>query len=81
VASDIPVHREAAALAAGGGVGFVDPHCSPLQLADAIEEAAGLSLPAGATLRIPSEQAAVDNLLAIYGSLAPTRMLAVAEER
>jgi 1,2-diacylglycerol 3-alpha-glucosyltransferase len=81
VASDVPVHREAAALAAGGGVGFVDPHCSPLQLADAIADAAGRSLPADATLRIPSAQAAVDKLLAIYGSLAPTRMLAVAEER
>jgi glycosyltransferase involved in cell wall biosynthesis len=86
VASEVPVHREAAALAAGGGVGFVDPYCSPLQLADAIADVAGRSLPAAATLQIPSAQAAVDKLLAIYGSLsrlhvAPSRMLAGAEER
>jgi glycosyltransferase involved in cell wall biosynthesis len=86
VASDVPVHREAAAFTAGAGVRFVDPHCSPLQLADAIADVAERPLPASATLKIPSAAGVVESMLALYGSLgrfqaAPSRTFAVAEER
>lgn len=43
VASDLPVHR-AAAERVGGGVIFVSPRCSPLDVADAITEASQLSV-------------------------------------
>jgi len=40
VAADVPVHREAAAVAGHLGVSLVEPECSPLELADAIEAVA-----------------------------------------
>ena len=40
VASDIPAHREAASYTAGEGVTFVSPEGSPLEVADAIAQAA-----------------------------------------
>jgi glycosyltransferase involved in cell wall biosynthesis len=43
VASDLPVHRHAAERV-GGGVIFVTPRCSPLDVADAIAEASQFSV-------------------------------------
>jgi glycosyltransferase involved in cell wall biosynthesis len=44
VASDIPIHREAARRPGGGHVMFVPADTSPLDIADAIKEAAGVSV-------------------------------------
>jgi glycosyltransferase involved in cell wall biosynthesis len=66
VASDIPAHREAASYADGTGVRFVPPAGSPLEIADAIVEAATLSVPTTARLRLPTWDAVVDTTLALY---------------
>ena len=71
VASDLPVNREAAESPGGGHVIFVSADASPLDVADAIEEAAGVSiLPAapGAGLA-PSWQSAVDSTWLLYRQL------------
>ena len=44
VASDLPINREAAERPGGGHVIFVPADASPLHVADAIEEAAGVSV-------------------------------------
>ena len=74
VASDVPVHIEAASFAAGRGLRYVEPHCSPLQLADAIADVAERRVPRSATLQIPSAQSVVENMLAVYGSLGRSSM-------
>ena len=66
VASDIPAHREAASYADGVGVKFVPPAGSPLEIADAIVEAATFSVPVTARLRLPTWDAVVDMTLALY---------------
>ena len=70
VASDAPIHREAASVAGGDAVRFVDAHCSPLQLADAITDVAERRLPASAALTTPSAATVVDSMLGLYGSLS-----------
>jgi len=66
VASDIPAHREAASYAGGAGVKFVPPAGSPLDVADALVEAAAFTVPASARLRLPTWDAVVDETLALY---------------
>jgi glycosyltransferase involved in cell wall biosynthesis len=66
VASDIPAHREAASYADCGGVRFVPPAGSPLEIADAICEAATLSVPPAAQMRLPTWDSVVDKTLALY---------------
>jgi glycosyltransferase involved in cell wall biosynthesis len=66
VASDISAHREAASYADGVGVRFVPPAGSPLEVADAIVEAATLSVPPTVRARLPTWDAAVDRTLALY---------------
>jgi glycosyltransferase involved in cell wall biosynthesis len=69
VASNVQAHREAAELTAGSGVRFVEPECSPLELADAIAEVAEAGLPADAGLKIPSPRSVATSMLGLYGSL------------
>jgi glycosyltransferase involved in cell wall biosynthesis len=72
VASDVPVHREAAAVAGQPGVSFVEPECSPLELADAIGAVAETNVPPPARLGIPSGEAAAETMLTLYRSLTST---------
>jgi glycosyltransferase involved in cell wall biosynthesis len=65
VASDIPVHREAASHA-GAGVTFVSPAGSPLDVADQISEAAGLRVPPQLRLELPTWDETVERTLAVY---------------
>jgi glycosyltransferase involved in cell wall biosynthesis len=72
VASDTPVHREAAAGADDSRVIFVSPEGSPLEVADAISEAAGLGLrPAAQEWHVPvrSWDSVVDRTLELYEGL------------
>jgi glycosyltransferase involved in cell wall biosynthesis len=69
VASDVPVHREAAASADNGGLRLVAPECSPLELADAIAAVAGANVPPVAGLGIPSPDSAVESMLELYRGL------------
>jgi glycosyltransferase involved in cell wall biosynthesis len=69
VASDVAVHREAAATADQAGLRLVAPECSPLELADAIAAVAELDPASGERLRIPSGDAVAEDLLAVYRSL------------
>jgi glycosyltransferase involved in cell wall biosynthesis len=69
VASDVPVHREAASFTAAAGVRLVSPRCSPLQLSDAIAGAAETRVPHSARQAIPSAEALVEKLLPLYRSL------------
>jgi glycosyltransferase involved in cell wall biosynthesis len=66
VASDIPVHREAASYVDGPGVTFVSPAGSPLEIADAICEAARLHVSPATRLRLPTWDGVVDQTLDIY---------------
>jgi glycosyltransferase involved in cell wall biosynthesis len=66
VASDIPIHREAASYGDGIGVKFVSPAGSPLDIADGIYEAAELSVPLGVRLRLPTWDDVVDRTLSLY---------------
>jgi glycosyltransferase involved in cell wall biosynthesis len=66
VASDIPAHREAASYADAAGVKFVPPTGSPLEIADAICEAASLSVPPATRMRLPTWDAVVDKTLDLY---------------
>jgi glycosyltransferase involved in cell wall biosynthesis len=68
VASDIPVHREAASRVDGAGVIFVSPEGSPLEVADAIAEAGGINV--RPTVPILSWDAVVDSTLTLYEGLA-----------
>ena len=67
VASDVPVHREAASLAAG--VTLVSPQCSPLQLADAIARVSETSVPLRVRDAIPAAESLATKLLPLYHSL------------
>ena len=67
VASNIPVHWEAASHADGEGVKFLPPASSPLAVADAIREAAELDVPRAAPSRAPGPDELVERMLAIYG--------------
>ena len=70
VASDVDVHREAvAAAAAEARVRFVEPDCSPLELADAIADLAGAGAALGEAPAIPSEASVAGSMLALYRSL------------
>jgi glycosyltransferase involved in cell wall biosynthesis len=69
VASDTATHREAASLVGGAGVQFVSPESSPLQLADAVAHAAEEDVSSAAQVLIPSDQAAAEDVLAVYRSL------------
>jgi glycosyltransferase involved in cell wall biosynthesis len=65
VASDIPAHREAAEHVGDGGVTFVSPEGSPLEVADAIRSA--LDAPTPPLIRpLPSWEDVVDRTLAVY---------------
>jgi glycosyltransferase involved in cell wall biosynthesis len=77
VASDTAAHREAAAYAGGAGVKFVPPAGSPLEVADAIEEAAELTVPPTARMHLPTWDVMVEKTLALYeaamlGRVRPT---------
>jgi glycosyltransferase involved in cell wall biosynthesis len=70
VASDIDVHRETvAATAAEARVRFVEPDCSPLELADAIADLAGAGATPGDAPEIPSEAGVAESMVALYRSL------------
>jgi glycosyltransferase involved in cell wall biosynthesis len=66
VASDIPAHREAAAYARGAGVKLVPSTGSPLEVADAICEAATLQVAPEARMGLPTWDAVVDETLTLY---------------
>jgi glycosyltransferase involved in cell wall biosynthesis len=66
VASDIPAHREAASYADVAAVKFVPPAGSPLDIADAIVEAAKLSVRPTARMPLPTWDAVIDTTLALY---------------
>jgi glycosyltransferase involved in cell wall biosynthesis len=75
VASDVPIHREAAERPGGGHVIFVAPNGSPLDVADAIDEAARVSvLPSagGLAFSAPSWESVVDSTSMLYGQLLGT---------
>jgi glycosyltransferase involved in cell wall biosynthesis len=76
VASDIPVHREVASYAAGPGVMLVSPDGSPLEVAYAIAQAAGVSVPRAVAANIPSWQAVVRGTLGVYEALSVSCRLA-----
>jgi glycosyltransferase involved in cell wall biosynthesis len=81
VASDIPVHREAASEVDGARVIFVSPEGSPLEVADAISEAAGLGVRPQAEmarLAVPSWDSVVSRMLDLYETLIPGGPPAVA---
>jgi glycosyltransferase involved in cell wall biosynthesis len=69
VASDIEVHREAAARVPGAPVLYVPHETSPLRIADAICEACRLRAPAAAILAIPSWDAVAEGACALYEEL------------
>lgn len=69
VASDLPVHRRAAQRVGGGTVIFLPPRGSPLDVADAIEEAARLRVLPNPALRessAPSWESVVDATWELY---------------
>ncbi len=70
VASDVPVHREAASCVAEAGMRLVASECSPLQLSDAIATVAEERVPAQTQAMIPRTAAVVETLLPLYRSLA-----------
>jgi glycosyltransferase involved in cell wall biosynthesis len=66
VASDIAVHREAAADVGGAGVKFVAPIGSPLEVADAIHDGAAPSTPRTLRHQPPSWDDTVERILVAY---------------
>jgi phosphatidylinositol alpha-mannosyltransferase len=73
VASDIPAHREAAADVDGDRVIYVSPEGSPLEVADAISQAAGLAVwPTTQEWNLPARSwdSVVDRTLELYEALA-----------
>jgi glycosyltransferase involved in cell wall biosynthesis len=66
VASDIPVHREAAESAGGAGAVFVSPEGSPLEVADAISTALRLRWVPPAPGGVPSWDDVADATLTFY---------------
>jgi glycosyltransferase involved in cell wall biosynthesis len=76
VASDLPVNRQAAASPGSGHVVFVSAKGSPLDVADAIEEAARVTaLPNGKVHPIPvdSSEQAIESTWALYQELVDGR--------
>jgi glycosyltransferase involved in cell wall biosynthesis len=73
VASDTPVHREAASLVPGAPVLFVPGETSPLRIADAICEARRMRTPSSAAGAIPSWDAVVDGTCVLYEDLLADR--------
>ena len=69
VASDIPVHREAASRVNGAGVIFVSPEGSPLEVADAISEAGATRVQSAVPVPMLSWDAVVDSTLTLYEGL------------
>jgi glycosyltransferase involved in cell wall biosynthesis len=69
VASDIPAHREAASYVDADGVIFVSPEGSPLEVADAIADAARLRLHSVAHASAFGWDAVVDRTLGLYERL------------
>jgi glycosyltransferase involved in cell wall biosynthesis len=71
VASDLPVNRQAVESPGGGHAIFVSADASPLDVADAIEEAAGVSVLHGApgAALVPSWQSVVDSTWLLYRQL------------
>jgi glycosyltransferase involved in cell wall biosynthesis len=69
VASDLPAHRRAAEAVGGGSVIFITPKGSPLDVVDAIEEAARLPVISNPALRsssAPSWESLVDATWDLY---------------
>jgi glycosyltransferase involved in cell wall biosynthesis len=66
VASDIAVHREAAWYLGDSRVKLVSPYGSPLEIADAVAEAAGLRMPPGMPPTGWTWDEVVDETLVIY---------------
>jgi glycosyltransferase involved in cell wall biosynthesis len=66
VATDNPIHREAASYVGGAGVTFVSPEGSPLEVADAISHAVETRVPAAARPGIPTWDATIDRTSALY---------------
>jgi glycosyltransferase involved in cell wall biosynthesis len=76
VASDLPTNRQAAKSPGTGHVIFVSPKGSPLDVADAIEEAARLTLlPNGKVHPVPADTSAlvVESTWALYRELIDGR--------
>jgi glycosyltransferase involved in cell wall biosynthesis len=69
VATDIPVHREAAAFVPGAPIVFVPSEPSPLRIADAVLEASGMSTASSAALALPCWDTVVDSTCALYEEL------------
>jgi glycosyltransferase involved in cell wall biosynthesis len=69
VASDTPIHREAASYLDDRGVIFVSPEGSPLEVADAISEAVRLRVPLTLPPPIPCWDAVVEASMALYEGL------------
>jgi glycosyltransferase involved in cell wall biosynthesis len=72
VASDLPIHRQAAARSGGGPVIFVAPKGSPLDVADAIEEAARISVLSTArsvSFAAPSWESVIESTWALYDTV------------
>jgi glycosyltransferase involved in cell wall biosynthesis len=72
VASDIPVHREAAARVGANGAIFVTPEGSPLEVADALELALRPRSLVAAPATLPSWDGVADAMLRLYGARPPT---------
>jgi glycosyltransferase involved in cell wall biosynthesis len=79
VASNIPVHHEAASQGAGAGVTFISPDGSPLEVVDGIEEAASTGVNSAGRTDLHPWEAAVDSILSLYERLIPQRRPAVAQ--
>ena len=69
VASDTPVHHEAASYGDGAGVRFVSPEGSPLEVSDAISRAPEAFVPSTALMSIHSWSDVVDRTLTSYEAL------------
>ncbi|MBV9803346.1 MAG: glycosyltransferase, partial [Solirubrobacterales bacterium] len=77
VASDVPAHRQAAGQPGVGPVVFVAPRGSPLDVADAIEEAARLPTSSSAALLAsasPSWESVIDATWRLYARLVGDRV-------
>ena len=66
VASDTPVHREAASYGDSAGVIFVSPEGSPLEVSDAISRASEMFVESAAPMSIPRWSGVVDSTLTLY---------------
>lgn len=70
VASDLPAQREVAGYLPPGRVSFVSPVASGVEVARAVQEAAGLGRrPDAAAWPLPTWEAAVDHTLSCYGTV------------